>query len=462
MTEISERKRIFGWMMFDWASQPFYTLVLTFIFGPYFAAVATEYFMSTGLAENVADARAQSVWSLGQTVTGLLIAFTAPVMGAFADNTGRRIPWIIAFSVLYVAGTWSLWWMMPDGSTLWVSLIAFGIGMIGAEYALIFINAMLPDLGDGGEVGRISGSGMALGYAGGVTALFIMLLLFAEGENGKTLIGLEPLFGLDPAMREGTRFVGPFTALWYLLFMIPFFMWVKDRPPAHRDGAKSALGELWKSLRSIVRRPSLFAYLGSSMFYRDALNALYGFGGVYATLVLNWSITMIGVFGIIGAISAAVFTWIGGRADKRFGPKPVIRFNVLVLIGVTTVIVGMSRESFFGIPLPEGSALPDVVFYILGATIGAAGGALQSASRSMMVRHAHPERPTEAFGLYALSGKATAFLAPALIGTVSYLSNSPRIGVSPVIVLFVIALVLLRWVRPEGEREMWAGRSRKG
>ncbi len=462
MTGISERKRIFGWMMFDWASQPFYTLVLTFIFGPYFAAVATEYFMSTGLAENVADARAQSVWSLGQTVTGLLIAFTAPVMGAFADNTGRRIPWIIAFSVLYVAGTWGLWWMMPDGSTLWISLVSFGIGMIGAEYALIFINAMLPDLGDGGEVGRISGSGMALGYAGGVTALFIMLLLFAEGENGRTLIGLEPLFGLDPAAREGTRFVGPFTALWYLLFMIPFFMWVKDRPPAHRAGTKSALGELWKSLRSIPRRPSLFAYLGSSMFYRDALNALYGFGGVYATLVLNWSITMIGVFGIIGAISAAVFTWIGGRADKRFGPKPVIRFNVLVLVGVTTVIVGMSRESFFGIPLAEGSALPDVVFYILGATIGAAGGALQSASRSMMVRHAHPERPTEAFGLYALSGKATAFLAPALIGMVSYLSNSPRIGVSPVIVLFVIALVLLRWVRPEGEREMWAGLSRQG
>ncbi len=456
MTGISHRKRIWGWYFFDWASQPFYTLVLTFVFGPYFAAVATDYFMSTGLAENVADARAQSVWSLGQTITGLFIAFSAPILGAFADNTGRRIPWIVAFSVLYMAGTWGLWWMMPDGSTIWTSLLAFGIGMIGAEYALIFVNAMLPDLGGDDEVGHISGSGMALGYAGGVLSLFIMLLLFVEQGNGKTLIGLDPLFGLDAGAREGTRFVGPFTAIWYLLFMVPFFLWVRDKPTEKKGDTAGALVELARSIKSIAKRRSLAAYLASSMFYRDSLNALYAFGGVYATLVLNWSITNIGVFGIIGAISAAVFTWIGGRADKRFGPKPVIRFNILVLSLVTLVIVGMSRESFFGIPLAEGSTLPDIVFYILGATIGAAGGALQSASRTMMVRHAHPDRPTEAFGLYALSGKATAFLAPALIGMVSYMTNSPRIGVSPVIFLFLLALFLLRWVKADGERAEWA------
>ncbi len=457
MAEISPRKRIWGWFFFDWASQPFYTLILTFVFGPYFAAVATEYFMGTGLAENVADARAQSVWSLGQTVTGLFIAFTAPILGAFADNTGRRIPWIVAFSVLYVAGTWALWWTMPDGSTLWLSLIAFGIAMLGAEYSLIFVSAMLPGLGDDKEVGHISGSGMALGYLGGVISLFIMLLFFVEQSNGKTLIGLDPGFGLlDPAMREGARFVGPFTAIWYIVFMVPFFLWVKDTRTKNPGNTRAALSELMHSIRSIARRRSLAAYLASSMFYRDALNALYAFGGVYATLVLNWSITNIGVFGIIGAVSAALFTWLGGLADRAFGPKPVIRFNIIVLVVVTAVIVGMSRKSFFGIPLAEGSSLPDIVFYVLGATIGAAGGALQSASRSMMVRHAHPDRPTEAFGLYALSGKATAFLAPAMIGLVTYLSNSPRIGVSPLIGLFILALFLLRWVKAEGDRNEWA------
>jgi UMF1 family MFS transporter len=319
---------------------------------------------------------------------------------------------------------------------------------------------MLPSLGPSDEVGKISGGGFALGYAGGVVALLIMLVLLAENESGKTLAGLDPIFGLDAESREGTRAVGPFTAIWYVVFMIPFFAWVKERPVAPKmGGMAAALSGLWASVKSVARRPSAATYLASSMFYRDALNALYGFGGVYAVLVLDWSITQLGVFGILAAISAAVFTYIGGLCDKRFGPKPVILFNIWALIFVCTVIVGMSRESFYGIPLAQGSTLPDVTLMVLGAIIGASGGAVQAASRTMMVRHADPERPTEAFGLYALSGKATAFLAPMLIGTVTYMTSSARLGLSPVIFLFIIALILLRWVKPEGDQATWDGSS---
>lgn len=461
MARDSARRRIWGWMMFDWATQPFYTLLLTFVFGPYFAAVATQFFMDSGMTEAVADARAQSIWSLGQTVTGLFIAFTAPLLGAFADTTGRRMPWIVVFSVLYIFGTMALWWMVPDGSAIWVSIFAFGLGMIGAEYATIFTNAILPSLGHHGTIGRISGTGAALGYAGGVVALFIMLLFFAENGSGKTLIGLDPAFGLDAATREGTRAVGPFVAIWYIIFMVPFFMWVHDDSrPGTGANISAAIADLKQSLASIMHQGSLASYLGSSMLYRDALNALYGFGGVYATLVLDWSITMIGVFGILGAVTAAIFTWIGGRADEKFGPRPVILTTVWILIVVCTVIVGMSRDTFFGLPLIENSLLPDITFYILGAAIGAAGGALQAASRTMMVRHANPDRPTEAFGLYALSGKATSFLAPALIGLTTYLTSSARLGLSPVIGLFILALFLLRWVKPEGNRDIrWSATS---
>mgnify|MGYP001791056920 FL=1 len=284
-----------------------------------------------------------------------------------------------------------------------------------------------------------------------------MLTLFAENDTGKTLIGMDPLLGFDAAEREGTRFVGPFVAIWYLIFMIPFFLWVREAPKPRVEGDKirDALKQLGTTLRNILKRRSLAAYLLSSMFYRDALNALYGFGGVYATLVLDWSIIMIGVFGIVGAITAAVSAYVGGLFDRRLGPKPVIIFTILILITVCVVIVGMSREMLFGMPLAEGSSLPDIIFYVCGAAIGGAGGALYAASRSMMVRHANPDRPTEAFGLFALSGKATAFLAPALIGIVSYLTNSPRIGVSPIILLFLIGLFLLRWVEPEGDRKTW-------
>ena len=461
MTEISLKRRVWGWMMFDWASQPFYTLLLTFIFGPYFAAVATEFYMSGGMEETLADAQAQAVWSAMLAYVGLAIAVTAPVLGAIADQSGSRIRWMYIFSVFYVVSTYALWWMLPDGSNMMITLLAFGIGMMAAEYALVFINSMLTSLGPDEEVGKVSGSGFALGYAGGVVALLIMLLLFAEGDNGKTLIGLDPVLGLDASEREGTRAVGPFTAIWYVVFMIPFFAWVKEAPAAKSSaGIGAALSGLMQSVKNVAKRPSLASYLASSMFYRDALNALYGFGGVYAVLVLDWSITLLGVFGILAAISAAVFTYIGGLCDKRFGPKPVILFNIWMLIIVCVVIVGMSRESFYGIPLAEGSGLPDLTLMVLGAIIGASGGAVQGASRTMMVRHANPERPTEAFGLYALSGKATAFLAPALIGMVTYMTSSARLGLSPVIVLFIIALILLRWVKPDGDRAEWDGSSK--
>ena len=456
MAEVSQRKRIWGWYFFDWATQPFHTLLLTFVFGPYFAGVAAEYFMTSGLSEEAADARAQVLWSRCLTITGLIIGFGAPIMGALADTSGRRLPWIIGFSVMYVFGAAALWWAYPDGSTIWWMLFAFGIGFIGAEYALIFVNAQLPSLGNHADVGEISGSGFAFGYLGGILSLVIMLLFFMEQPNGKTLIGLNPALGLDGANNEGTRIVGPMTATWFIIFIVPYFLWTRDtRTPPQGKGTGDALKLLVHTVKSLRRRLSLATYLGSSMFYRDALNGLYGFGGTYARLVLNWELVSIGVFGIIAAISAAAFSWVGGKADKRFGPRPVIVASIWVLIVVCVVIVSMDRGQIFGIPLPEGSQLPDAVFFVCGALIGGMGGVLQAASRSLMVRHTDPKAPTESFGLYGLSGRATAFMAPALIGAITALSGSARIGVSPLIVLFLIGLFLLRWVKAEGDSETW-------
>ncbi len=455
-----DRKRIWGWYFFDWASQPYHTLLVTFVFGPFFAALASQHFIGTGLDEQAADAQAQSMWSLCLTITGLIIGFGAPIMGAMADTAGRRMPWIIVFSALYVIGATGLWWTMPDGSNLWWALVFFGIGFIGAEYALIFINSQLPSLGESEVAGDLSGSGFAFGYAGGVASLVIMLLLFVEQDSGKTLIGLDPAFGLDADTKEGTRFVGPFVAGWYALFMIPYFLWVRDiGPPAQGKGFGDAMRLLGKSVKNLRNRVSLSAYLGSSMFYRDALNGLYGFGGTYATLVLDWKITSVGAFGVAGAISAALFCWISGKIDRRIGPKPVIIFAILVQIGVCVTVVFMDREQLFGFPLAEGSNLPDIIFFACGVMIGGFGGTLQASSRSLMVRHTDPAAPTESFGLYGLSGRATAFMAPALIGIVTALSGSARIGISPVIGLFLVGLVLLVWVKPEGDKDKWSATS---
>ncbi|MGH1576173.1 MFS transporter [Planktotalea sp.] len=449
MTDTSLRKRIWGWYFFDWASQPYHTVLNTFIFGPFFVAIAAAYYLGQGQVEGVADANAQAMWAWTTALIGLIIAFSAPIFGAMADSTGRKMPWIVGFSVMYILGSGALWFTAPDASNLFWMLAAFGIGFIGAEYALIFTNAQLPGLGTREQIGKISGSGFAFGYLGGVVALAIALLLLVEQGNGKTIIGLEPLFGLDPSAREGTRATGPFTAIWFALFMIPYFLWVREvRTDQVRASFSESTSQVIASIKGLKNRKSLGVFLIGSMFYRDALNGLYTFGGVYAKLVLDWEVTQIGVFGVVAALGAAFFSYVGGFADRRFGPKPVIVFAILVLMFVSLTIINITPETVYGITVAEGT--PDLVFIVCGILIGGMGGMLQSASRSLMVRHTEEENATEYFGLYGLSGRATAFLAPLLIGVATTLSQSARIGVSPVIGLFLIGLILLAYVNKNG------------
>jgi UMF1 family MFS transporter len=441
--QAAQRKRIWGWFFFDWASQPYATLIITFIFAPY-------------VSELIGDgAQAQAAWGFGIGAAGIVIALLAPVLGAIADTAGNRMRFIWVFSACYVIGSAGLWTAHPDSFNLLAILSFFALGMIGMEFATIFTNSMLPDLGPKAEVGRISGNGWAFGYLGGFVALIIMLVFFAESATtGTTFVGLPPAFGLDAAAREGTRFVGPLVALWFVVFMLPFFLWVRDpKPPRTQPGAvKAALLGLAQTLRGLPRTPSLFAFLGASMFYRDALNGIYAFGGIYAAGVLGWSVVDVGVFGILAILTGALFAWLGGKADARLGPKRVITVSIVALLSVSIAIVFVSREQLFGVTIDSGSAAPDVAFYVLGAAIGAAGGTLQSASRGMMVHQGDPARMAEGFGLYALSGKATSFVAPLLIGTVTAATGSQQAGVTPLIALFALGLFLLLLVKPEGDR----------
>lgn len=448
MSEVSARQRIWGWFFFDWASQPYNTLLLTFIFGPYVKEVLGD------------GSAAQTAWGFGIGAAGVIIAVAAPVLGALADTSGNRLHWIWGFSVLYVVGASGLWWAAPNDFNLLLTLVFFAVGLIGMEFATIFTNSMLPDLGSRAEIGRISGNGWAFGYVGGLFALVTMLVFFAEsGATGKTLIGIDPLFGLDAENREGTRFVGPLTAIWFAIFMIPFFRYVREpKPSKPQPGAtRQALQGLARTIRALPRSRSLFAYLGSSMLYRDALSGMYVFGGIYAAGVLDWSVVDTGTFGILAIITGAIFAWLGGRADSAFGPKPVILVTVLILTLVAVSIIFISRETVLGVAVEPTSRLPDIAFYIIGAAIGGAGGALQSASRTMMVRQADPSRMTEAFGLYALAGKASSFIAPVSIGTMTYITGSQQLGVTPLIALFLAGLFLLFWVQPDLNRaETWS------
>ncbi len=437
------KKGIWGWMLFDWAAQPFHTLILTFIFAPYFTShVATD--AVTGQAQ----------WGYAAAIAGIVIALCSPVLGAIADATGPRKPWIGLFSVLAIVGSFGLWWAYPntvEDTSVVLILLAFGLTMLGFEFAAVFNNAMMPDLVPREKLGRLSGNAWALGYVAGLLTLIIVLATMASNDQGLTLLGSEPLFGIDAAMKEGERASGPLTALWYLVFVIPLFLFTPDtkRGPKIAGAVSKGIGDLIDTIKRLPQNTSLFAYLGSSMIYRDALNGLYTFGGIYAVGVLNWSIVQVGVFGILANITGVAGAYFGGRLDSIRGPKFVVTTSVVVLMLASITVITTDPTHALFIPVAQGSAAPDIVFYICGGLIGAAGGALQAASRTLMVDQAEPGRMTEAFGLYALSGRATAFLAPILIAVFTDISGSQRVGVMPLIVLFLLALLLLPLVKQQ-------------
>lgn len=438
----ASRRGIWSWMLFDWAAQPFHTLIITFVFAPYFAGQ---------VAANPVDG--QSDWAFAATIGGLLIAFLAPVLGALSDATGPRKPWIFGFSAIAAVAVFSLWFVMPDPdpANITLALVAFVVALIGFEFAAIFNNAMMPGLVGRDKLGSLSGNAWALGYAGGLICLIAMLVLMvASPDSGKTLVGLDPILGLDPAQLEGDRASGPLTAIWFVIFIIPLFLFTPDT--ARRIGVKNAvskgLRELIDTIRTLPRHPSLFAFLGSSMFYRDALNGLYTFGGIYAVGVLGWSTIQLGVFGILASVTGIFGSIAGGWLDTRLGTKRVVTLTILALIAASALVISTTETHVLFVAVAEGSSVPDIMFYCAGALIGAAGGALQAASRPLLVDQVeHPERMGEAFGLYALSGKATAFLAPLGIYIFTELSGSQRIGITPILILFVVGLLLLIPVR---------------
>ena len=446
------KRGIWGWMLFDWAQQPFHTLIITFVFAPYFAAaVAPD------------AARGQELWGYATGIGGLLIALSSPVLGAIADASGPRKPWIFAFSILGVIGCWALWFAVPGMENLTFVLLAIALAVFGMEFAAVFNNAMMPTLVPRSELGRLSGSAWGLGYLGGLITLVLVLgFLSASPETGRTLLGFEPLFGLDPAMREGDRSSGPLTALWYVVFVLPMFLFTPDvkRKPSVSGAVKEGLSQLGKTLRRLPGERSYFSFLMSSMFYRDALNALYAFGGIYAAGVLGWSIIQIGIFGILANITGAAGAWLGGRADQRYGPKVVVSWSILILTFCCLLVISTTQTQVLFITVAEaagGSGLPDITFYVAGALIGAAGGAIQAASRTLLVDQVDRDKVTEAFGLYALSGKATTFIGPLAIAFATAFfaqeafglstQEAQRLGVTPIIVLFMIGLVLLPMVK---------------
>ncbi len=442
------RRAVVAWIFFDWSAQPFFTLITTFVFAPFFASV---------LASDAAEG--QALWGYATGFAGFCIALLSPLLGGIADRTGPRKPWIAAFGALLVIGSAMLWFAVPGSPwAVTIALAGFVIATVGAEFATTFNNAMMTRLVPAERLGWLSGTGWAVGYLGGLLSLAVTLgLLAADPHTGKTLAGLSPIFGLDAASREGDRFSGPLTALWFIVFVAPMFLLTPDSPRTGmrlKEAAQGGVGRLKATIAELPKLPALGRFLLANMIYQDALVALFAFGGIYAAGVFGWQTIELGVFGILLTVTGTLGAWLGGKLDDAIGGKPVILGSIACLLFACLGILSLSADHILFVvpaapPVPgDGlyASLPEKVYLGLGLLIGLVAGPMQAASRSLLARLAPEGRIGEFFGLFALSGKVTSFMGPTLVALATSVFASQRAGLAVLIVFFLAGGALLAGV----------------
>ena len=398
----ASRLGIFAWAMFDWANSAFTTVVITFVFATYFAkGVVGDETLGT------------SYWGYAMSLSGLCIALLAPIFGAVADMGGRRKPWIAGFTTLCVAATAMLVFIAPEPGYALPALILVALANIGFEMGVVFNNAMLPDIARADRIGRISGWAWGFGYAGGLVCLVIILVFFDLGST------------------DHLRATSLLVAAWFTLFAIPLFLWTPDQPDRHIGFGRAVLDGLallGRTLKALRNQGNIVRFLLAHMVYGDGLVTLFAMGGVFAQsafgMTTNEVLQFAVAINVTAGLGAAAFGWI----DDKIGPKPTIQISLIGLAGLGVAIL----------------MVHDIMtFLILGAALGIFVGPAQSASRSLLARVVPQGQETEMFGLYALSGKATAFLGPLLFGLATAAFGSARAGMATILMFFVIGAVIL-------------------
>lgn len=444
LQNVSQGSRL-SWALFEWGRNPSYTLISIFIFAPYFAQ------------DIVGDpVRGQALWADIQMYTGFLVAFCAPFLAAIAEAGGPRKPWVAFFTFTLALACTLLWFALPNN----MGLSIFAIGAVVAvnnfayDSTIIFHGAMLSSLTTEDRVGRLSG----LGYGLGNVATFLLLASFA------LLITLpeQPAFGLDRAMHEDARIAGPVSAIWMLVFALPFFMNTPDRAPTGlpitrvvTDGLRS----LGHTIGNAAHYANVAKFLFARMIYNDGLNMMLGFGGVYASGVFGWTITETGLYGLLVIPFAALGGFLGGALADGIGAKRALQLTLTgtIVFGLLSLGFAPDRVFFFFpyelglavLPLPLFATLPELLYLLTICLAAVCLVATYANSRTMMARIAPEVHMTQFFGLYTMSGEATAFATPLAIGIVTRATGSQQWGMAAILVFIALGLIGLFLVREE-------------
>ncbi len=415
-TESYNKRSILSWALFDWANSAFPAVIITFIFATFF----TE-----GIVSNTVKGTA--LWGYTMSISALAVAILSPIMGAIADKSGPRKPWLMFFMLLTVFSCYMLWLTKPDASWILWALVFAGLGNFAFESGMVFYNSMLPDISPARMWGRVSGYGWGAGYCGGLVCLLLALIGFVQTDT--------PWFGLEKTGAENIRATALLVGVWFLVFSIPLFIFTPDK----NKSDSTLMDNIWNGLKSLIitfkkakRNIEILKYLIARMIYTDGLNTLFAFGGIYAAGSFGFSLSEIILFGIAINLTAGLGAALFASVDDVVGPKKTILISLLALsiLGFCLVIVDSKT-----------------LFWAFGLTLGIFVGPAQSASRSLMARLAPKESRAEMFGLYAFSGKATAFLGPLILGVVTDTLESQRAGVATIIIFFVVGGIALYFIK---------------
>ncbi|MBX6745127.1 MAG: MFS transporter [Acetobacteraceae bacterium] len=413
-------RKAWAWALYDWANSAFPTVVSTFVIAAYF---------TKGIAPDPATGQAQ--WGWMQTAAGIAIAVLSPVLGAVADAGGRRRLMLALCTGAMVLATAGIWFARPDPAYALWALACVGIATVAFELGTVFYNAMLPGLAPPERIGRLSGLAWGLGYAGGLACLVVALVLLVRPDPS-------PL-GLDRGSAEHVRATALLTALWITAFGWPVLLALPDPAgprPSWRAAVRAGLAEIAGLLRSLPRHPALARFLIARLFYTDGLNTLFAFGAIYAAGVFGMGFEEILVFGIALNVTAGLGAAGFGLVEDRMGSQR----TVLVALGAL-ILCGL------GLLVAQGK----VEFWALALALGIFIGPAQAASRTLMARLSPPGEAAAHFGLFALSGRVTSFLGPAVLAAATQATGSQRAGMATVLVFLGLGAAILAGVREARE-----------
>ena len=456
----SGKASIWGWIFYEGGIGPYFVLVNIFVFSPYFT--------SSVVGDPVAG---QAIWGYIQAGAGAAIALLSPFLGSLADAAGPRKPGIAFFTITAMIGACSLWFVHPEFSHP-IILTCFGVLVAGVslEFASVYHNSMLTTVARPDNIGKISGVGYAASYLANFSILVVWLgFLGLPALNPDLFGGLA--FGLDPDLFEHNRIAGPLAAI-MIIILCPFlFFFTVDQKPTGLSAVaamKAGTAQLIQTVKALPRYRNIARYLVARMIYYDGLQAVFIFAGVYAVGIFNWETAPIVVYALSVMFFAFFSSLIGGYFDDRFGSKRTVFWSVfLFAIGVVGIVSISSDTILFFITFtPEEAQLaagpvndilrlagyetiPQLAFLIIGTFTGTFSGPALSSSRTLLARIAPLDKQGEFFGLYALIGKATSFIAPLVVAISTQVFDSQRIGFASILLFYVVGLSILIAVREE-------------